>query len=477
MAPSAGAANLTLIGEWGGQGAASGQFNLTSDLVVAPDGTVYTLENGNDRVQHFDADGVRLGGWGSTGSGAGQFAQPEGLTVASSGEVAVVDGFLNKVERYSPDGTLNLGWGTFGTGPGQFGNPEGVAAFGASTYYVADRGNGRIEQFDVTTSATFVRSFGSFGSGPGQFSRAQEVTVDKAGNVYVTDRDNGRVQEFTPDGTFIRQFGTLGNGPGQLAQPVDVAIDPQGNVWVADHTNFKLVEFAPDGRVLADYDHVGAGTARGIRPEAVSVAPDGDIYVADTGIQVPGPKVLRLTTAVPVVGKTVVAAQVKGKVLVKLRGSRKFVPLTGAEGVPVGSTLDTRKGTVALTAAADTKGGVDAGTFYTGVFQVLQKAAAKPVTDLVLTGGSFARCPRGARGSAAGVKTVRQLWGNATGRFRTKGRYSSATIRGTTWLTSDRCDGTLTKVTAGSVSVTDTVRNKTLVVKAGHSHLARAPRR
>src|SRR4051812_29440190 len=97
---SAAAANLTLIGGWGSPGAAPGQFNLMTAPVAPPDGTVYTLENGNDRVQHFDPNGVRLGGWGSSGSGPGQFSQPEGVTVAASGEVSVVDVFLNKVERY-----------------------------------------------------------------------------------------------------------------------------------------------------------------------------------------------------------------------------------------------------------------------------------------------------------------------------------------------------------------------------------------
>jgi sugar lactone lactonase YvrE len=472
---SAGAESMTLVGEWGSQGAGPGQFNLFTDLVVAPDGSVYTLENGNDRVQHFDANGQRLGGWGSTGNGAGQFQQPDGLAVSPSGEVSVVDSFLSRIQRFTADGTLNLTWGSLGSGPGQFTNPEGAAAFGASTVYVADRGNSQVDVYDVTTGATFVTSWGSIGSGPGQFQRPQEVAVDSAGNAYVTDRDNGRVQEFAPDGTYIREFGTKGNGRGQLSQPIDVSVDGQGNVWVADDANFKVVKFAPDGRVLADYDRVG-GT-RDIRPEAVSVSANGDVYIADVGISVPGPKVLRLSEAVPVAGKTVVAAQVAGTVLVKGPGSRTFVPLAGAKGVPVGSVLDTKKGTVSLTAASNKTGGAQTGLFYTGVFQVQQKAAAKPITDLVLTGGSFARCPR-ARGAASGAsRNVRQLWGNATGKFRTRGRFSAATVRGTTWLTADRCDGTLTTVKAGSVSVVDFARHKTLVVKAGKSYLAKAPLR
>jgi ferric-dicitrate binding protein FerR (iron transport regulator) len=67
-----------------------------------------------------------------------------------------------------------------------------------------------------------------------------------------------------------------------------------------------------------------------------------------------------------------------------------------------------------------------------------------------------------------------KLWGSGKGKFRTDGKYSSATVRGTIWLVADRCDGTLTKVRRGVVSVRDIKRKKTVKVKAGHSYLASA---
>jgi hypothetical protein len=69
-----------------------------------------------------------------------------------------------------------------------------------------------------------------------------------------------------------------------------------------------------------------------------------------------------------------------------------------------------------------------------------------------------------------------KLWGNGKGKFRTTGKYSSATVRGTIWLTQDECDGTLTWVQRGIVSVRDFKRKKTVTVKARHSYLARAQR-
>jgi hypothetical protein len=47
-------------------------------------------------------------------------------------------------------------------------------------------------------------------------------------------------------------------------------------------------------------------------------------------------------------------------------------------------------------------------------------------------------------------------------------------VRPFLWLTADRCDGTLTRVTSGAVAVRERVRRKTVIVRAGPSYLARA---
>ena len=71
-------------------------------------------------------------------------------------------------------------------------------------------------------------------------------------------------------------------------------------------------------------------------------------------------------------------------------------------------------------------------------------------------------------------RVVRSLWGrDSHSRFRTHGRDSVATVRGTRWVTTDRCDGTLTRVTQGKVSVRDLHRKRSVLVSAGHAYLAR----
>jgi len=86
-------------------------------------------------------------------------------------------------------------------------------------------------------------------------------------------------------------------------------------------------------------------------------------------------------------------------------------------------------------------------------------------------------CPKKGKASAAAKKVKkRRLWGSGKGAFQTTGRYSAATIRGTTWLVQDSCAGTLTRVTQGVVSVRDKVHKRTILLRAGKSYLA-TPRR
>ena len=78
------------------------------------------------------------------------------------------------------------------------------------------------------------------------------------------------------------------------------------------------------------------------------------------------------------------------------------------------------------------------------------------------------------RGSVADVTVFDPTaeWQVNSAKFRTKGRFAAASIRGTTWDTVDRCDGTLVKVTQGKVSVIDLERHKNILVKKGKSYLS-----
>lgn len=176
----------------------------------------------------------------------------------------------------------------------------------------------------------------------------------------------------------------------------------------------------------------------------------------------------------PVAGKTVNAQVKAGQVRFRLPGETAFVALTAPQQLPIGTTFDTTAGRVTLTSAADTKGATQHAWFYEGTFTLGQTTGPQPITTLALA-GALPSCTKAGR-AAATTRRQRHLWGDGKGRFRTSGRFSSATVRGTRWVVSDRCDGTLTRVVRGSVTVRDRVRHKTVIVRAGGQYLARPPR-
>jgi hypothetical protein len=154
-------------------------------------------------------------------------------------------------------------------------------------------------------------------------------------------------------------------------------------------------------------------------------------------------------------------APISGQVLIRLPGSSKFVLLSSLTNVPFGTLIDARHGRVSITVDLG-DGRVETGQFYGGEFILTQGANGTLIETLA--GGSFLGCPAPPhhsgglvmRASASKKKpntVIRQLWGSAHGNYETKGRYGSASVNGTIWLTQDRCDGTYVRVTRDSVTV------------------------
>jgi hypothetical protein len=210
-----------------------------------------------------------------------------------------------------------------------------------------------------------------------------------------------------------------------------------------------------------------------------ATAPDGD-RDGTPDAQDPTP-----TAPAAVLGRTVIVAPATGTVAVRPPGARTFTELDGSTFVPAGSLVDTRHGTVSLSSVVGTGGQLQTGTFHGGLFEVRQASSGRGMTDLVLRGGDFAHCPkpRAGRTTAAASakkkkrKPTRRLWTEDDGgKFRTHGRNSVATARGTAWLTEDTCAGTRTKVSKDSVSVQPTRGGKATIVRAGHELLVRPVR-
>jgi Ca2+-binding RTX toxin-like protein len=186
----------------------------------------------------------------------------------------------------------------------------------------------------------------------------------------------------------------------------------------------------------------------------------------------------------PVIGSRAALQPVAGDVELGLPEAHRLVPLEVHANAPVGSIVDTTKGRVRLAtvgrgvqvSARSKRVRRQSAVLSRGEFRVRQRRLGNGITDIFLRGDSFKSCRSGRAGAHASRKSwIRRLLMRARGRFRTRGHYSATTVRGTKWLTEDRCNGTLTRVIQGRVVVFDKVRKRNVRVRAGHSYLAKAP--
>jgi hypothetical protein len=171
----------------------------------------------------------------------------------------------------------------------------------------------------------------------------------------------------------------------------------------------------------------------------------------------------------PLAGKTANAEPLSKGVLIRLPGALRFTRFLHSAQVPTGTEFDARKGAVRLTVTGPA-GDQQQATFYGGVFRFTEAAG---VATMALVRGSFRVCARPAKAAASKAITIRRLWASGKGAFRTRGRYGSATIRGTKWLTADRCDGTLFRLVQGRLTIRDFPKQRTVILRRGR-YLARA---
>ena len=279
--------------------ASSFAFASPNDVAVDGSGNVYVADTGNNAVEEIVAGtGGAASGTVSSGStvvtlGSG-FSYPNGVAVDGSGNVYVADTVHNAVEEILAVGgvvsssstviTLSIG---ASNSFGGFSYPTGVAVDGSGNVYVADHGNGAVEEImavgGVIPASPTINTLGS------GFSSPQGVAVDGSGNVYVADTGNNAVEEMLAVGGVIPAsptITTLGSGFGN---PSGVAVDGGGNVYIADQNNdVGTVEEIVAGTGGATSGTVSSGstvlTLSGNfnGPSGVAVDGSGNVYGADS---------------------------------------------------------------------------------------------------------------------------------------------------------------------------------------------------
>jgi DNA-binding beta-propeller fold protein YncE len=240
----------------------------THCLRFAPDGSLFTVDDGDHTVRKFTPDGkliMMLGRpgvasdtgynksyWGrdtyegcrSITHGGDPFNKPTGVAIAPNGDIYVSDGYANaRIHRFSADGQLIQSWGEPGTEPGHFNLPHGVWVARDGRVLVADRENERIQVF--TSDGKFIAQWTDV-------QRPTDVVVDQDGLVYVSelgwrrgDRTftrgqvgetvPGRMSIFDLEGRLQSRWGGLDMlAPGNFVAPHSMCIDSHKDVYVAE---------------------------------------------------------------------------------------------------------------------------------------------------------------------------------------------------------------------------------------------------
>jgi virginiamycin B lyase len=252
-----------------------------------------------------------------------------------------------------------------------------------------------------------------------------------------------------------------------VQQPVDIALGADRALWFT--TKHGVGRIGAGGTVTTH-------ATPGLHPGAIALGGDGAMWFSDVRQPVLGRIALAggaLAVARPVLGRTFAAKAKGGRVRVKVPKASGFRPLTTGASLPVGSLVDARHGRVQVRSATDAAGHVQTATFYGGRFVVRQARKRGGLTRIVLRGrlhcGTAATISR-----HRGRRHRRRIWAaDGGGAFATIGLDSVTTVRGTKWLTEDRCSGTLTRVKHGTVVVRERATGRRIVLHAGERHLAR----
>lgn len=182
---------LMRLGKEGVSGDGTDVFAKPSDMLVAPDGSIFVVDghdaDGNNRVMKFDKDGNFLLQWGSTGGDHGQFRDPHALAMDSQGRLFVGDRGNSRLQIFTQEGEHLATWTQFGRPSGLFIDKNDIL-YSADSESNARRNAGWKRGIRIGSAKDgFVTAFipdpepDPDNSGT---SAAEGVAVDANGNIY-----------------------------------------------------------------------------------------------------------------------------------------------------------------------------------------------------------------------------------------------------------------------------------------------------
>jgi len=372
------------------------------------------------------------------------------FTVASRQDDSDDDEGPGPIGRLTPGGELTR------FGKNLSASPHDIARGWDNALWFTEPSGDRIGRISVTGDLTEFPAAG----------RPNSIAAGGGGAMWFTARENA-IGRIDVNGT-VTMFSA---GLPKDSRPGDIALGVDGAMWFTRRTGIGRI--APDGAITTF-------EAPGMRPGSIAYGGDGAMWFTDASNPVLG-RIATTTAAtppppaiLPVLGQTITASVDRGQVRVKVPGTDRFVALDALSALPVGTIVDATNGRVSLRSALSAAGDTQTGSFFGGRFKVRQSRSGGGVVKIALSGRLDCRPRASTATTSRKRKRRRRVWGvDSGGLFETLGLNSIGTVRGTRWLTEDRCGGTFTRVTEGTVVVRNRATGKRVVLDAGETYFAK----
>jgi DNA-binding beta-propeller fold protein YncE len=178
-----------------GAGAQSDIFQGPSDVAWDAAGNIYVADGfGNARIAKFDRNGKFIKSWGSRGTATGQFNRPHGIAIDAQGLVYVADDGNRRIQVFDADGNFKKQFLNVGTPVALCLTP------GPRQYLYSSNSNppndididGEIYKLDL--DGKLLGRFGRAGKSLKEFGTVNAIDCRSENELYIGETGNWRVQ-------------------------------------------------------------------------------------------------------------------------------------------------------------------------------------------------------------------------------------------------------------------------------------------
>jgi DNA-binding beta-propeller fold protein YncE len=238
-----------------------------SSVAMDRSGVIYVLQRGDkaDPVIAVNREGKTLRSWGK-----GMFTVPHSVRVDANGNIWIVDAGSSVILKFTPEGKklqeILVGETAVGDKcafPTLCGTTD--IAFGPDGRLFISDGYGNARILEYSSAGKRVKVWGSAGTGPGQFQIPHGIAYDR-NTLYVADRGNSRVQRFDLDGRYLGEWTNLG-------RPFALKV-AGGALWVSSMVTkpaILKVDLA-SGKILGQIESPG--------PHSIDVSESGELVAS-----------------------------------------------------------------------------------------------------------------------------------------------------------------------------------------------------